>query len=160
MECLVDKYFGRLYENYEESRKCLIRQARDLLVCEYHGCLLKFENEFCIQAERLLQYLKVSFINISSLAIERCNNMCAFISMTFQIQTLLFVIIVYFSWYLLYSYAMRQRRIIDPLYLNPLSKIVSVPFTQKCMCILTRDSMKVRNYSLPTNSFRPICIRF
>lgn len=64
VECLVDKYFGSLYENYEHSRKCLIRQARNLLVCEYHGCLLKFENEFCIQAERLLQYLKVSFINI------------------------------------------------------------------------------------------------
>ncbi|XP_018574008.1 uncharacterized protein LOC108913036, partial [Anoplophora glabripennis] len=58
VEILVDKYFGSLYKNYEHSRKCLIRQARDLLVCEYHGCLQRFENEFCVQAEKLLQHLK------------------------------------------------------------------------------------------------------
>ncbi|KAG5870610.1 hypothetical protein JTB14_008388 [Gonioctena quinquepunctata] len=59
MENLVDKYFGGLYKNYEHSKKCLIRQARDLLVCEYHGCLQRFEDEFCIQAGKLLQHIKV-----------------------------------------------------------------------------------------------------
>ncbi|XP_049818599.1 uncharacterized protein LOC109601686 isoform X4 [Aethina tumida] len=58
VESLVDKYFGSLYKNYERSRKCLIRQARDLLVCEYHGCLYNFENDFCIQASKLLQRIK------------------------------------------------------------------------------------------------------
>ncbi|XP_076262791.1 uncharacterized protein LOC143197888 isoform X3 [Rhynchophorus ferrugineus] len=58
VEILVDKYFGNIYTNFSGSRKCLIRQARDLLVCEYHGCLTKFENEFCVQASKLLQYLK------------------------------------------------------------------------------------------------------
>ncbi|XP_064215400.1 uncharacterized protein LOC135267235 [Tribolium castaneum] len=57
---LVDKYFGNLYENFERSKKCLVRQARDLLVCEYHGCLHRFENEFCIQAAKLLERVKVS----------------------------------------------------------------------------------------------------
>ncbi|XP_063910546.1 uncharacterized protein LOC135127835 isoform X3 [Zophobas morio] len=55
---LVEKYFGSLYENYQHSKKCLVRQARDLLVCEYHGCLHRFENEFCIQAAKLLQRVK------------------------------------------------------------------------------------------------------
>nr|XP_023018868.1 uncharacterized protein LOC111507754 [Leptinotarsa decemlineata] len=58
VESLVDKYFGSLYKNYEHSRKCLIRQARDLLVCEYHGSLQRFEDEFCTQANKLLQHLK------------------------------------------------------------------------------------------------------
>ncbi|XP_072400076.1 puratrophin-1-like isoform X3 [Diabrotica undecimpunctata] len=58
VENLVDKYFGSLYKNYEHSRKCLVRQARDVLVCEYHGCLQKFEGEFCVQAEKLLQHIK------------------------------------------------------------------------------------------------------
>ncbi|XP_068911391.1 puratrophin-1-like isoform X4 [Tenebrio molitor] len=55
---LVDKYFGSLYENYQQSKNCLVRQARDLLVCEYHGCLHRFENEFCTQAAKLLQRVK------------------------------------------------------------------------------------------------------
>ncbi|CAH0547509.1 unnamed protein product [Brassicogethes aeneus] len=57
-ESLVDKYFGGLYKNYEQSRKCLIRQARDLLVCDYHGCLIRFEKDFCIPALKLLQRIK------------------------------------------------------------------------------------------------------
>ncbi|XP_044258934.1 uncharacterized protein LOC123007598 isoform X3 [Tribolium madens] len=55
---LVEKYFGDLYENFQRSKKCLVRQARDLLVCEYHGCLHRFENEFCIQAAKLLERVK------------------------------------------------------------------------------------------------------
>lgn len=66
VEILVDKYFGSLYKNYECTRKCLIRQARDLLVCEYHGCLQRFEVEFCVQAEKLLRHLKVRFIIINT----------------------------------------------------------------------------------------------
>lgn len=60
MEVLIDKYFGNIYQNYLRSKKCLVRQARDLLVCEYRGCLTRFENEFCCQASKLLQFLKVS----------------------------------------------------------------------------------------------------
>ncbi|XP_045464093.1 uncharacterized protein LOC123673564 isoform X3 [Harmonia axyridis] len=55
---LVDRYFRGLYKNYERSKKSLIRQARDLLVCEYYGSLERFENEFCVQAAKLLQFLK------------------------------------------------------------------------------------------------------
>lgn len=67
VEALVEKYFGDIYSNFAGSKKCLIRQARDLLVCEYHGCFNKFENEFCVQASKLLQHLKVSentYINL------------------------------------------------------------------------------------------------
>lgn len=60
VEALIDKYFGNIYENYSETKKCLVRQARDVLVCEYRGCLNKFENEFCCQASKLLQHIKVS----------------------------------------------------------------------------------------------------
>lgn len=60
VESLVDKYFGSLYRNYEQSKRGLIRQARDLLVCEYLGNLQRFESEFCIPAQKLLEYLKVS----------------------------------------------------------------------------------------------------
>lgn len=56
---LVDQYFSSLYINYHFTKKCLIRQARDLFVCEYHGCLKRFEDEFCIPAAKLLQHLKV-----------------------------------------------------------------------------------------------------
>lgn len=66
VESLVDKYFGSLYKNYEQSKKGLVRQARDLLVCEYHGNLQRFESEFCAQAEKLLHYVKVSPYNIDS----------------------------------------------------------------------------------------------
>lgn len=59
---LVEKYFGALYENFELTKKCLVRQARDLLVCEYHGCLQKFEKEYCVQAAKLLQRVKVGGI--------------------------------------------------------------------------------------------------
>ncbi|XP_066257641.1 puratrophin-1-like isoform X1 [Euwallacea similis] len=58
VEGLIDKYFCSIYQNYSESKKCLVRQARDLLVCEYRGCLSRFESEFCSQASKLLQHLK------------------------------------------------------------------------------------------------------
>ncbi|XP_025835924.1 uncharacterized protein LOC108740277 isoform X1 [Agrilus planipennis] len=55
---LVDRYFGDIYWNFQKTRKCLVRQARDVLVCEYHGSLQKFEEEFCIPASKLLQQIK------------------------------------------------------------------------------------------------------
>ncbi|XP_065160574.1 uncharacterized protein [Atheta coriaria] len=55
---LVDRHFGELYVNYTHTRWSLIRQARDLLVCEYHGCLKRFEHEFCLPASMLLQTVK------------------------------------------------------------------------------------------------------
>ncbi|XP_050301872.1 uncharacterized protein LOC126740062 isoform X3 [Anthonomus grandis grandis] len=55
---LIEKYFGDIYGNFIGAKRSLIRQARDILVCNYHGCLNKFENEFCTQASRLLRHLK------------------------------------------------------------------------------------------------------
>ncbi|GJQ70975.1 hypothetical protein Trydic_g889 [Trypoxylus dichotomus] len=60
---LVDRYFGSLYVNYKTTRKSLIRQARNLLVCEYNGCLQKFEEEFCSPANKLLQFIKVRLLS-------------------------------------------------------------------------------------------------
>lgn len=57
---LVEQYFGSLYVNYKATKNTLIRQARDLLVCEYNGSLQKFEMEFCRPANKLLQFIKVS----------------------------------------------------------------------------------------------------
>ncbi|KAK9717241.1 hypothetical protein QE152_g24264 [Popillia japonica] len=55
---LVEQYFGSLYVNYKATKNTLIRQARDLLVCEYNGSLQKFEMEFCRPANKLLQFIK------------------------------------------------------------------------------------------------------
>ncbi|XP_075229746.1 puratrophin-1-like isoform X2 [Lycorma delicatula] len=52
---LVDKHLSRFYPNYNRTRAVLLRQARDLLICEFRGDLSKFTAEFLIPAEQLLQ---------------------------------------------------------------------------------------------------------
>ena len=52
---LVDKYIGRYYWNYEHTKEVLIRQARDVLVCEYSGDITKFEQNFCLPLSTLLR---------------------------------------------------------------------------------------------------------
>lgn len=55
---LVDRLMGPLYPNYDRTRMVLVRQARDLLVCEYLGNLSRFEAEFCVPAAALLGRIK------------------------------------------------------------------------------------------------------
>ncbi|GLV42576.1 Puratrophin-1-like [Carabus blaptoides fortunei] len=55
---LVDRLMGPLYPNYDRTRMVLVRQARDLLVCEYLGNLSRFEAEFCVPAAALLGSIK------------------------------------------------------------------------------------------------------
>ncbi|XP_054274639.1 uncharacterized protein LOC128994254 [Macrosteles quadrilineatus] len=63
IERLTDKYFGPLYSNYPRTRPVLVRQARDLLVCSYHGNTARFEAEFCQPAAALMQeVIQRSFI--------------------------------------------------------------------------------------------------
>lgn len=56
-ERLTDLYFGPLYPNYSATRSVLVRQARDLLVCHYHGNAPRFETEFCVPAAALMAEL-------------------------------------------------------------------------------------------------------
>ena len=55
---LVERYLGALYPNFPRVRPVLVRQARDILVCTYHGNLMRFEREFCVPAAELLQGVK------------------------------------------------------------------------------------------------------
>lgn len=55
MGTLVDKHLSRFYPNYINTRAVLLRQARDLLICEFRGDLVKFTSEFLLPAEQLLQ---------------------------------------------------------------------------------------------------------
>lgn len=52
---LVDELMGPLYSNYTRTRPVLVRQARDLLVCEYLGNFNRFREEFCVPAAALLK---------------------------------------------------------------------------------------------------------
>ncbi|XP_054273864.1 pleckstrin homology domain-containing family G member 4B-like isoform X2 [Macrosteles quadrilineatus] len=66
IERLTDKYFGPLYSNYPRTRPVLVRQARDLLVCSYHGNTARFEAEFCQPAAALMQeVIQRSFIEVA-----------------------------------------------------------------------------------------------
>lgn len=58
---LVDRYLGHLYPEYvEHTRSVLIRQARDLLVCTFHGDLTKFEEDFLAPAAIIIDAAKRS----------------------------------------------------------------------------------------------------
>lgn len=58
---MVDRYLGNLYPEYQEhTRPVLIRQARDLLVCTFHGDLTKFEDEFLAPAADIIDAAKRS----------------------------------------------------------------------------------------------------
>lgn len=67
---LVDETLGGLYEPFEDSlRRELVRQSRDILVCNYLGNLNQFHSDFLIPATALLKRFKekerVSTINKS-----------------------------------------------------------------------------------------------
>ncbi|XP_055841406.1 uncharacterized protein LOC129908710 isoform X2 [Episyrphus balteatus] len=56
---LVDSYLKDVYPvYYEKTRSILIRQARDLLVCEYRGCLRTFEKQFLKEFAKIAKDLK------------------------------------------------------------------------------------------------------
>ncbi|XP_021923306.1 uncharacterized protein LOC110831512 isoform X4 [Zootermopsis nevadensis] len=55
---LVERYLGSLYPNFPRVRPILVRQARDLLVCTFHGNLARFECEFCVPASQLLREVR------------------------------------------------------------------------------------------------------
>jgi hypothetical protein len=66
---LVDKYLGDIYPEYDLVREILVRQARDLLVCQYLGHVANFEKNFLQpaseEARRLLeQVILISFFSM------------------------------------------------------------------------------------------------
>lgn len=57
---LVDRYLGNLYPYYKDhTRNVLVRQARDILVCTYHGNLECFEHEFLSPTAILVEQIKM-----------------------------------------------------------------------------------------------------
>jgi hypothetical protein len=59
---LIDRYLGQLYQQYEEhTRDVLIRQARDILVCTFHGDLVSFEEIFLSPAALIIAEIKQQF---------------------------------------------------------------------------------------------------
>ena len=59
IEILIDEFFGHLYPDYvNHTRTVLIRQARDILVCTFHGDLAKFEEIFLKPAADIVGQLK------------------------------------------------------------------------------------------------------
>lgn len=70
---MVDRYLGHLYPEYlEHTRPVLIRQARDLLVCTFHGDLTKFEEEFLSPAAVIIDEAKRSCCTSETVSTE-CN---------------------------------------------------------------------------------------
>lgn len=62
MSSLVDKYLGQLYPLYREhTRDVLIRQARDILICTFHGDLTSFERIFLMPAVEIIEKIKQRF---------------------------------------------------------------------------------------------------
>ncbi|XP_070494733.1 uncharacterized protein Pura isoform X3 [Chironomus tepperi] len=60
---LIDKYLGQLYPLYmEHTRDVLIRQARDILVCTFHGDLTSFEDIFLSPAAVIIAKIKQKFM--------------------------------------------------------------------------------------------------
>ncbi|XP_059614916.1 uncharacterized protein LOC132260659 [Phlebotomus argentipes] len=56
---LVDRYLSHLYPGYHDHvRSLLVRQARDLLVCTFHGNLSRFEAEFLAPGAELIADIK------------------------------------------------------------------------------------------------------
>lgn len=55
MESLLDRYLEAVYPlYYEKTKRVLLRQARDILVCTYHGCLKSFEEQFLAPLAEML----------------------------------------------------------------------------------------------------------
>ncbi|XP_058457064.1 uncharacterized protein LOC131434407 [Malaya genurostris] len=63
IEKLIDQHFGPLYPDYvDHTRPVLIRQARDLLVCTFHGDLERFENGFLRPAADIVSGLRFAYL--------------------------------------------------------------------------------------------------
>lgn len=59
---LIDKYLGQHYPFYFEcTRDVLIRQARDILVCTFHGDLTSFEEIFLKPAVSIIEKIKQNY---------------------------------------------------------------------------------------------------
>lgn len=72
MSSLIDKYLGQLYPLYREhTRDVLIRQARDILVCTFHGDLTAFEEVFLSPAAVIIAKIKQKFTDGD--AVSRLN---------------------------------------------------------------------------------------
>uniref|UniRef100_A0AAG5D9S6 DH domain-containing protein n=1 Tax=Anopheles atroparvus TaxID=41427 RepID=A0AAG5D9S6_ANOAO len=62
IEDLIDRYLGPLYPHYaDHTRPMLIRQARDLLVCTFHGDLERFEGHFLRPATDIVRELRCTY---------------------------------------------------------------------------------------------------
>ncbi|KFB50965.1 AGAP006188-PC-like protein [Anopheles sinensis] len=62
VEDLIDRYLGPLYPHYaDHTRPMLIRQARDLLVCTFHGDLERFEGHFLRPATDIVRELRCTY---------------------------------------------------------------------------------------------------
>uniref|UniRef100_A0A182PAZ5 Uncharacterized protein n=1 Tax=Anopheles epiroticus TaxID=199890 RepID=A0A182PAZ5_9DIPT len=62
IESLIDHYLGPLYPDYaDHTRPMLIRQARDLLVCTFHGDLERFEGDFLRPATDIVRELRCAY---------------------------------------------------------------------------------------------------
>uniref|UniRef100_A0A182NJZ8 Uncharacterized protein n=1 Tax=Anopheles dirus TaxID=7168 RepID=A0A182NJZ8_9DIPT len=62
IETLIDHYLGPLYPDYaDHTRPTLIRQARDLLVCTFHGDLERFEGHFLRPATAIVRELRCTY---------------------------------------------------------------------------------------------------
>uniref|UniRef100_A0A182T8T5 Uncharacterized protein n=1 Tax=Anopheles maculatus TaxID=74869 RepID=A0A182T8T5_9DIPT len=62
IESLIDRYLGPLYPDYaDHTRPMLIRQARDLLVCTFHGDLERFEGDFLRPATDIVRELRCAY---------------------------------------------------------------------------------------------------
>lgn len=56
---LIDSYLGDVFPlYYEKTRSVLLKQARDILVCEYRGCLSSFEKNFLKEFADIAKDLK------------------------------------------------------------------------------------------------------
>lgn len=59
---LIDKYLGQLYPQYwEHTRDILIRQARDVFICTFHGDVTSFEEIFLSPAAVIIAKIKQKF---------------------------------------------------------------------------------------------------
>lgn len=72
---LVDKYLSDIYPQFiEHTRTVLIRQARDILVCTFHGDLSKFEENFLVPAATIGHKIKDKFADIKVSVITFRDN--------------------------------------------------------------------------------------
>ncbi|KAL9699438.1 hypothetical protein quinque_002879 [Culex quinquefasciatus] len=63
IEQLIDQHFGLLYPDYaDHTRPVLVRQARDLAVCTYHGDLERFEEGFLRPAAHIVSGLRAAYL--------------------------------------------------------------------------------------------------